>query len=85
LSTWTEPAEPVVSFRNQLQTCHADGSYGSGEGPEEVMEMAFPTEKYMAYIRQNGKPPTFRLSTCKRFGGICSSANDQCRVYRGAD
>ena len=33
------------------------------------MEMAFPTEKYLAYIRVNGKPPTFRLSACRRFGG----------------
>ena len=85
LATWTEPAEPMISFCTQLRICHADGSYGSGEGPEEVMEMAFPTEKYLEYIRQNGKPPTFRRSTCRRFGGLCSSGNEQCRMLRGVE
>jgi hypothetical protein len=86
LECWVEEAEPPIPFSTQLRTCHADGSYGSAEGPEEVMDMAFPTEKYLAYIKaNNGKKPTFRLSLCHKFGGICSSGNDQCRVFRGVD
>ena len=85
LDVWVEQAGSPVLFSTQLRQCHFDGSYGANEGPEEIMEMAFPTEKYLEYVRVNGKLPTFRHGACRRFGGICSSSNDQCRVLRGLE
>ncbi len=73
---------PLFSFRSQYRICRDLNLVGLSEGPEEIMEMAFPNEKYRAYVAEHGKPPVFRTSTCKRFGGLCSSGNEQCRTLR---
>ncbi len=73
---------PFFSFRDQYRICCAENLVGLSEGPEEVMEMAFPNAKYRAYVAEHGKLPVFRLSTCKRFGGTCSSGNEKCRALR---
>lgn len=77
--------EAPESYRNQMRRCVSDGLYGSGEGPVHVMDPAFPNAKFREYVLKHGKPPEFRLSTCKRFGGLCSSGHHECRKLRGAD
>ena len=84
-----EPGEfvrPVVTQKThhqQFRECKSSNYVGSGLGPEQEMDMAFPNKKYLEYIEEHGKKPVFRLSLCLRYGGICSSGHPVCRKLRG--
>lgn len=79
------PPEPsFFTYARQYRLCREEGQIGHKEGPEEVMDMAFPNDRYREYVRTHGTPPTFRRSTCKRFGGLCSSQHTQCVALREA-
>lgn len=87
-STSPPPASapgPGSPFRLQYLACRAEGFVGINEGPEEAFLPAFPSEAVVAKMVETGAAPKFRRSTCKRFGGFCSSGNVDCRKLRGME
>ncbi len=79
----SEGAAEPKTFHAQYRPCRLESQVGFNEGPHHVMDPAFPSAKYRAFIAEHGDKPIFRLSTCKRFGGVCSSGHEQCRNMRG--
>lgn len=71
------------SHAEQLLTCIDDDMLDRENGPMIVMDPMIPNQKFIDYVKKNGKPPEFKASLCKRFGGVCSSGNQKCRELRG--
>lgn len=69
-------------FSEQFRECKEANLVGSGEGPEIVIDPLFPRRAFIERVKKEGKLPTARLSTCKRFSGTCSSGNEECVKLR---
>ena len=85
--TQAQKTEPSP-FRDQYLLCEKEGQVGINEGPEEQMIPAFPNKAYIEKVQKTGAIPVFCRSTCKRFGGLCSSGHPKClelRNLKGAD
>lgn len=74
---------PPKQFRDQFNECLSADMVGPREGPEVTIDPAFPSPAFVEKVREEGALPKGRLNSCRRFGGACSSANQECRTLRG--